>query len=116
MDALIDAFRKTLTEFFGEDPQASDSYGRIIDTRKFDRLKNMLDKVDSTKIVVGGQVDRADLYIAPTIVSPVGPNDQVLMSEEIFGKWITVVVLYNNTEMGLLCRTDSPCYCCQRHG
>lgn len=82
---LIDAFRKTVAEFFGEDPQASDSYGRIISASKFDRLKSMLNSVDSTKIVIGGQMDRADLYIAPTVVSPVDANDQVLMSEEIFG-------------------------------
>lgn len=92
VDVLIDTFRKTLLEFFGETPQDSNSYGRIINTSKFDRLKHMLDRVDSTKIVIGGQMDRADLFIAPTIVSPVDANDEVLMSEEIFGRCLMIVV------------------------
>lgn len=92
MDELIGAFRRTLIEFFGETPQEDDSYGRIINASKFDRLKHMLDTVDSTNIVIGGQMDRADLFIAPTIVSPVDANDRVLMSEEIFGRCITIVI------------------------
>ncbi|KAJ8656990.1 hypothetical protein O0I10_007324 [Lichtheimia ornata] len=98
VEMLIDAFRKTVAEFFGEDPQASDSYGRIISASKFDRLKSMLNSVDSTKIVIGGQMDRADLYIAPTVVSPVDANDQVLMSEEIFGPILPVITVKDMDE------------------
>ncbi|CDS12655.1 hypothetical protein LRAMOSA04841 [Lichtheimia ramosa] len=98
VDVLIDTFRKTLLEFFGKTPQDSNSYGRIINTSKFDRLKHMLDRVDSTKIVIGGQMDRADLFIAPTIVSPVDANDEVLMSEEIFGPILPVITVKNMDE------------------
>lgn len=86
MERLIVAFRRTIREYYTDNPQKSNSYGRIINTRQFDRLKRLLDACDPSTIVVGGDTDRDDLYIAPTIVSNVQPNDGNLMADEIFGK------------------------------
>jgi acyl-CoA reductase-like NAD-dependent aldehyde dehydrogenase len=84
LQPLIEACRKTIVEYYGTTPQKSTSYGRIVSTRQFDRLKGLLDKVDPSTIVIGGEADRDDLYIAPTIVSPVD-TDSILMQDEIFG-------------------------------
>lgn len=86
VDDFIKIARKVLDEFFGDKACDSDSYGRIINTRQFDRLKHLLDNItEGSKVVIGGQVDREQLYIAPTLVCPVAPNDAVLMQEELFG-------------------------------
>ena len=77
----------TIVQFYGEDPQKSPDYGRIITTRHFDRLAALL---SGGTIYHGGKVDRADRFIAPTVlvnVSPVSP----VMQEEIFGPILPVL-------------------------
>jgi len=73
--------------FFGPRPQQSPDYSRIIDTEHFDRLVRFL---DDGRIVVGGQTDRVDRYIAPTILRDVA-NDAGVMQEEIFGPILPVL-------------------------
>lgn len=85
VERLVVAFRKVLQEFYGNNAQKSESYGRIVNTRHFDRLKRMLDGCDKNLIVIGGEADREDLFIAPTVISPVSPDDPNLMQDEIFG-------------------------------
>lgn len=85
-DELLSAIRRALREFYGNNAKDSDSYGRIINARHFDRLKRILDNIEKDKIVVGGESDRESLFIAPTVVSPVAPDDPNLMRDEIFGK------------------------------
>lgn len=98
VDSLLEAFRKTIIEYYGENPQKSGSYGRIVSTRQFDRLKGLLDGCDPSQIVIGGETDREDLYIAPTIVSPVNPNTHILMEQEIFGPILPVIPVDNMDE------------------
>lgn len=98
MDSLLEACRKTIIEYYGENPQKSGSYGRIVSTRQFDRLKGLLDGCDPSQIVIGGETDREDLYIAPTIVSPVDPNTHVLMEQEIFGPILPIIPVENMDE------------------
>ncbi|RCH78104.1 Aldehyde dehydrogenase, partial [Rhizopus stolonifer] len=57
LEPLLEAFRKTVVEFYGTTPQKSNSYGRIVSTRQFDRLKGMLDACDPSTVVIGGDTD-----------------------------------------------------------
>ncbi|CAO3636541.1 unnamed protein product [Mucor hiemalis] len=98
LEPLLEAFRKTIKEYYGENPQKSESYGRIVSTRQFDRLKNLLDNVDPSTIVIGGETDRVNLYIAPTIVSPVDPETNILMQDEIFGPILPLVPVEDMAE------------------
>lgn len=75
--ALIEA----IGEFYGDDPQQSPDYGRIVNDRHWQRLVNFLGEGE---IVVGGKYDRENLYIAPTIIEGV-TWDSAIMEEEIFG-------------------------------
>ncbi|KAI9249815.1 Aldehyde/histidinol dehydrogenase [Helicostylum pulchrum] len=97
LEPLLKAFKDTIVEYYGKDPHSSESYGRIVSTRQFDRLKGLLDKCDPSTIVTGGQTDREDLYIAPTIVSPITP-DHILMQEEIFGPILPIISVDNMDE------------------
>ncbi|KAL7309968.1 hypothetical protein PS15m_010783 [Mucor circinelloides] len=109
VDSLLEACRKTITEYYGENPQKSASYGRIVSTRQFDRLKGLLDGCDPSQIVIGGETDREDLYIAPTIVSPVDPNTHILMEQEIFGPILPIIPVENmNEAISIVNARDQP--------
>ncbi|KAI8334651.1 Aldehyde/histidinol dehydrogenase [Chlamydoabsidia padenii] len=88
---LVELLQKSIKEFYGEYPEKSDSYGRIINHRQFDRLKNALDEVDPTNVIIGGQTNRDDLFIAPTIIYPAPANGVAIMEDEIFGPILPVV-------------------------
>ena len=84
---LIEAFKKTIPKFFGADAAASHEYGRIINEKQFDRLSGYLQQ---GKIVCGGNSDRNNLYIEPTIMEGVS-LDTAIMKEEIFGPILPVI-------------------------
>ncbi|HRN77610.1 MAG TPA: aldehyde dehydrogenase [Candidatus Dependentiae bacterium] len=85
--ALIDHIKKTITQFFGDNPQTSSDYARIIDERHFDRLVPLLTQ---GSILTGGQYDRKDLYIEPTLLDNVDLTGS-LMQEEIFGPLLPII-------------------------
>ncbi|MFE7589756.1 aldehyde dehydrogenase family protein [Kitasatospora sp. NPDC057512] len=85
--ALEGALARAVTELYGPDPARSPAYGRIVDERHFDRVVALL---DSGRTVFGGQHDRADRYIAPTLLAEVEP-DAPVMREEVFGPVLPVV-------------------------
>ena len=78
---LVPLIQQAVTEMFGEDPAASESYGRIVNDRHFERLAAYIGSGD---VVVGGKTDAASKYIAPTVLTGVAPDSDV-MQEEIFG-------------------------------
>lgn len=83
--------KKTLDKWYGPNPQTSESYGRIIADRHVDRLEAALNNRTSGDIVIGGQIDKSDRYIAPTVVINVKHDDPALMSDEIFGPILPVI-------------------------
>jgi aldehyde dehydrogenase (NAD+) len=83
---FIDELIKTIADFYGEDTSASYSYGKIINEKRFQTLVNYLSE---GKIIAGGQFDKSQLFIAPTIIDNVS-LDSPLMKEEIFGPILPV--------------------------
>ncbi|WP_435412862.1 aldehyde dehydrogenase family protein [Psychroserpens mesophilus] len=85
------AFEKYLTEFYTENPSASNSYGRIVNQKHFTRLKGYLEEAVSrnASIALGGTVEAKDNYIEPTLVFD-APEDSDLMQNEIFGPILPV--------------------------
>lgn len=84
---IVEKLKKSLKEFYGEDPQKSRDYGRIISARHFQRVMGL---IQGQKVVHGGTGDAATRYIAPTILSNVDPQSPV-MQEEIFGPLMPIV-------------------------
>ena len=85
---FIKEFGFWIKEFYGENPQKSDSYGRLVNSRQLNRLKKLIDN-NKESVAIGGDVDESDLYIAPTLVD-VGLNS-AFMKEEMFGPILMVV-------------------------
>jgi aldehyde dehydrogenase (NAD+) len=94
-DAFLKCLKETLLEFYGDDPQKSLDYGRIINFHHHDRLTSLL---ASGTVYHGGQHDRADCFIAPTVLVNVSPDSPV-MQEEIFGPILPVIEVNDAQEV-----------------
>ncbi len=86
-EALVSALKQAIRQFYGDDPQKSPDYGRIINRQHLDRLTGYL---SSSQIACGGRRDPDDLYLAPTILTRV-MADAPVMLEEIFGPILPVL-------------------------
>lgn len=88
-DKFIKKLQTTITEFYGLKIKESKDFGRIVNDRHMNRLKEILDK-DREKIVFGGDIDMNERYISPTILKNVNYNDAV-MQDEIFGPIMPII-------------------------
>ena len=84
---LLEALKESIKEFYGDNPEQSPDYGRIINQKHFDRLCNLMKKGE---IIFGGKTKKESRYISPTIIDGVSPEDPI-MQEEIFGPLLPVV-------------------------
>lgn len=84
---LLQLMKKYITEFFGEDPEKSPDFGRIITHNHFERITSYL---NNGMVYAGGHSNAAARYIEPTILTGVNPGSPV-MQEEIFGPVLPVV-------------------------
>ncbi len=85
-DRFTDKLAKTIRAFYGDDARRSKDYARIINERHHDRLTKLL---EGCKVVAGGDHDRTDRYIAPTLLRDVS-FDAPIMQEEIFGPLLPI--------------------------
>jgi aldehyde dehydrogenase (NAD+) len=93
---FLDELGKAITDFFGADPQTSESYGRIVSPRHFDRLKSLM---NGGKVVIGGETNAESRYVAPTVLADVDMSS-ALMNEEIFGPLLPVLSI-NSTQQAI---------------
>jgi len=70
------------------------NYVQIINERNFDRLATLL---DPSKIYYGGHTDKAQRYIAPTLLHTISFDDKI-MQEEIFGPILPVLTFTDLNE------------------
>jgi aldehyde dehydrogenase (NAD+) len=86
---LTEALRRKVREMFSATPEASPDFGRIVSDRHFDRLSALL---GSGSVVIGGETDREQRYIAPTVLTDVTAEDPI-MQEEIFGPILPILTV-----------------------
>ena len=90
-DEFVVQLKKAVLELYGDNPAVSPDYARIVNQRQLDRLKSLL---SSGNIVIGGEVNDSDRYLAPTVLDNVEWDDSV-MESEIFGP-ILPILAYDN--------------------
>ncbi|MDY0780748.1 aldehyde dehydrogenase [Tenacibaculum sp. IB213877] len=86
---LVDTFKIELQKAYGDIPKNSPDFPRIVNTKNFDRLAKML---ENEQILLGGETDREECYIAPTLIDEPSLDSEV-MKGEIFGP-ISPVISY----------------------
>ncbi len=84
---LLEAMTRTVREFYGADPRQSSDYSRIISKAHVDRLAGLMSR---GRILIGGETDREDKYVAPTVIVDVGWDDPI-MQDEILGPILPVL-------------------------
>ena len=91
LSSLIPRFteemKKVITEMFGEDPQQSKDYGRIITQDHFERISGYLSQGE---VLYGGHADSEERYIQPTILGSIKQGADV-MQDEIFGPILPLI-------------------------
>lgn len=80
-DDLLKQIQKQIRKQFGKSPLDNKNYGKIINEKHFSRILNL---IDSSKVVTGGNIRQETLQIEPTVMDHVTFEDAV-MQEEIFG-------------------------------
>ena len=88
---LLDNLRKYIQHFYGPNPQENKDFGRIINVQHTERLAELIDR---EKVVIGGEYDIANRYVAPTVLDNIG-WDNPLMAGEIFGPVLPVLEFDN---------------------
>jgi aldehyde dehydrogenase (NAD+) len=89
VDQFVEYCKQAATKYYGEDPKLSSDYGRIINDRHFQRVMGLLSR-SRGRVVMGGESEVSQRYIAPTVVAGVTAEDS-LMEEEIFGPVLPVI-------------------------
>lgn len=92
---FIDALGRRLTAMYNPDGKgfgASPELARIVNARHFQRVKALHDDAlaKGARLEFGGQMDEADLFIAPTVLSGLRPEMKI-MQEEIFAPILCVL-------------------------
>ncbi len=93
-EIFLTYFEGAIREFYGEDPQQSPDYPRVVNHDHYDRLAGYL--AEGT-IFCGGKTDRNENYIEPTVLVDIEAGAKV-MEEEIFGPILPVLTFNKMAE------------------
>jgi aldehyde dehydrogenase (NAD+) len=93
-EEFIEELRKAFRSLLGRKPQKTKHFVRIVSERAFDRLVGYL---DNGVIRFGGEYDREERFIAPTLLDNVSP-DAPIMQEEIFGPIFPLLTFKESNE------------------
>ncbi|KAL2016384.1 hypothetical protein VTK56DRAFT_3806 [Thermocarpiscus australiensis] len=96
VDTFIEFLKQAYRDMFPNGAKASPDLARIVNQRHFQRLKKMLDDTGG-KIVMGGEVDEAELFVEPTAVL-VSSVDDPMMREESFGPVFAIYPVHSLDE------------------
>ncbi|XP_013856315.1 fatty aldehyde dehydrogenase [Austrofundulus limnaeus] len=86
---VLEEIKKSIKEFYTDNPKVSDDYGRIVSQRHFKRLMGLM---EGSTVAFGGDVDESQLYIGPTVLEGVTSESRV-MKEEIFGPLLPIITV-----------------------
>jgi aldehyde dehydrogenase (NAD+) len=84
---LVPLLEANIKQMFGADPAGSRSFARIVNQRHLQRLGDLL---AGGHVLIGGKLDADDKYMAPTVLTGVQADSEV-MREEIFGPILPIM-------------------------
>lgn len=84
---FVAAYQSAIEQMYGEEPNKSPYYPRIVHDAAFDRIHKLL---EGTNILYGGITAKNERYISPTIIDAVDFNHPI-MQEEIFGPILPIL-------------------------
>ncbi len=96
LPGFIEELKSALKEFFPNGVKSSEDFGRIVSGRQWTRLKKMVDETKG-RILIGGEMDESERYIAPTVIQVDSPSDSLLIDES-FGPLMPILPVNNLDE------------------
>ncbi|RTY94954.1 aldehyde dehydrogenase [Flavobacterium sp. GT3R68] len=92
---FINFLKQEITAAYGENPETSPDYPRIINHKNWQRLVDML---KGQSIAIGGQYSKETLYLAPTLVE--NPDiESLVMVDEIFGPILPILTYETDIDL-----------------
>jgi aldehyde dehydrogenase (NAD+) len=103
--AFIELIKKEIIDAYGENPETSADFPRIINQKNWGRLTDML---KGESILAGGKSNIQDYYLAPTLLDE--PSlDSLVMKDEIFGPILPVLSFENEADLvSIISRYEKP--------
>jgi len=95
VEPLVARLIEAIRGFFGPNPRQSPDFGRIVNHRHLDRLLGLI--AGGGQIRHGGDHDRDNRYLAPTIILNPPPSSPI-HTQEIFGPILPVIPVPAMTE------------------
>ncbi len=92
-DLFLEKLIHHIRDFFGENPELSPDYPRVVNRANIERLQGLM---NAGKIVTGGTINPDAKYIAPTVIDDLHPDDPIMKSE-VFGPLLPVLI-YSRVE------------------
>ncbi|WP_310379085.1 aldehyde dehydrogenase [Flavobacterium sp.] len=92
---FVNYLKEEISKAYGENPEQSPDYARIINPKNWQRLVTM---IDPQKVIFGGQSDAASCYIAPTLIAE-DSLESLVMKTEIFGPLLPILTYENETDI-----------------
>jgi aldehyde dehydrogenase (NAD+) len=86
-DKFLELLTREIKLFYGEEPEESNDFARLIGP---DKAQRMADMIKSSVVVTGGRTDVEKCYASPTVITGIRPGDRI-MQEEIFGPVLPVL-------------------------
>jgi aldehyde dehydrogenase (NAD+) len=93
-DTLIKKIAENIEKMYGKNIKGNRFFPRIVNEQAFDRIIKLM---EHGNIKFGGDVDRKEKYISPTIIDDIIP-DYPVMQEEIFGPVLPVITFEDINE------------------
>jgi aldehyde dehydrogenase (NAD+) len=94
-ESFIQFLKQEITNAYGDDPEISPDYARIINAKNWTRLIEMM---ESDKVIFGGKYNSETNYLAPTLIEE-NNLDSLIMQDEIFGPLLPIVTYNNESEI-----------------
>lgn len=93
--ALLKKMNLYMDRYYGDHPINSPNLGRIINEKRFDTLISLL---DNTNILRGGDYNKEENFISPTLLDKVDMGHPI-MKEEIFGPILPILTYQDISEV-----------------
>jgi aldehyde dehydrogenase (NAD+) len=102
-DGFAEALRTEIAVRYGSDTAAqkvSRDFGRIVNDRHFARVAGLLEdaRAKGASVLAGGEVDAAERFIAPTVLTDTSAG-MAVSQEEIFGPLLPLIAYDDVTEV-----------------
>ena len=106
LDQFVAESKTAMKDFYPYGTRHTDDFGRIVNDRHWQRLKQMFE-TSNGKILMGGEMDSSDRYIAPTLIQVDSATDSLLASES-FGPLMPILPVADLDEAIRIANQNQP--------